>query len=461
MKSSLFFAAIMLAFATSTRAQVGVGTTSPNSTMDIRGSLSTSHRAFGSATNISDSDYALVFTGTSGATATLPSAATCTGRTYMVKNNSTGSPLPILTIMPSATQTIEGMSSWALDEPGEAAMLTSNGTGWTVYNQSVPVSKTGTTGSAWNEGGNRLQSAKAIGTQSNFDLPFITDNTEKMRITATGNIGIGTSAPAYKLQVVAASDPLFLSGLQNGAGTDSLLAIENGVVKKIAQSAMPSSPTNLWSTNGNAATSAATNFLGTTDNVSLRIRTSNTQRMIIDSLGNLGIGTATPGNLVEINTGTAGASGLRLKQVPEGALLYTNAQGDMVQNTNSLYFDGTSNRLSIGAGTSPNSALTVGGSMSLPIVTKSANYTLATDNHTVLCNSATGGFTVSLPAASGCVGRVYTVKKTSMDGNLIVIHASSGTDYIDGSSNQYLYAPYAYFTVQSDGVSSWNIIAQH
>ena len=47
-----------------------------------------------------------------------------------------------------------------------------------------------------------------------------------------------------------------------------------------------------WSTTGNTGTNAATHFLGTTDNQSLRIRTKNTQRMVIDSSnGNVGIGT--------------------------------------------------------------------------------------------------------------------------------------------------------------------------
>ncbi len=47
-----------------------------------------------------------------------------------------------------------------------------------------------------------------------------------------------------------------------------------------------------WSLAGNTGTSFATNFLGTTDNTSLHFRTNNTQRMIVDSLGNVGIGTA-------------------------------------------------------------------------------------------------------------------------------------------------------------------------
>ena len=49
-----------------------------------------------------------------------------------------------------------------------------------------------------------------------------------------------------------------------------------------------------WALTGNAGTTAA-NFLGTTDSVSLRFRTSNAQRMIIDSVGAVSIGAAPEG----------------------------------------------------------------------------------------------------------------------------------------------------------------------
>ena len=53
-----------------------------------------------------------------------------------------------------------------------------------------------------------------------------------------------------------------------------------------------------WSLSGNAATTA--NFLGTTSNVSLRVRTNNVQRLIVDSIGRIGIGTNTPINVLTV-----------------------------------------------------------------------------------------------------------------------------------------------------------------
>ncbi len=115
---------------------------------------------------------------------------------------------------------------------------------------------------------------------------------ERMRIDGSGNVGIGTQSPLTRLHVSAASNPLSLNGVQTGTSTDSLLTISNGVVKRLSPSALTTSSSNAWSLVGNSNITSGTNFLGTTNNASLKIRTNNTQRMIIDSLGNVGIGTS-------------------------------------------------------------------------------------------------------------------------------------------------------------------------
>lgn len=49
------------------------------------------------------------------------------------------------------------------------------------------------TGSSWLLGGNGVITTQNLGTTSNYDLPLITNNTERMRINTAGNVAIGTS----------------------------------------------------------------------------------------------------------------------------------------------------------------------------------------------------------------------------------------------------------------------------
>ena len=171
-----------------TDAQTGVGTTSPNSTFDLRGSLALGYKSFSSTTTAAISDNLLVFTGTSAATLTLPDASTCSGRVYWVKNTSSNT--SVLTIAGTASQTIDGLSSWTITVQNKALRLASNGSNWVVLSENTPGSIGGT---AWIFGGNNVNSLNNIGTTSNFDLPFISNNTEKMRLNTGGNLGIGTA----------------------------------------------------------------------------------------------------------------------------------------------------------------------------------------------------------------------------------------------------------------------------
>jgi hypothetical protein len=73
-----------------------------------------------------------------------------------------------------------------------------------------------------------------------------------------------------------------------------------------------------WSLTGNAATTAS-NFIGTTDALPLRLRTGNTDRLVIDATGNITMGANAVSNKLSINGGTAGGtagtSGLQFTQL--------------------------------------------------------------------------------------------------------------------------------------------------
>ncbi len=60
---------------------------------------------------------------------------------------------------------------------------------------------TAVTANSWNYGGNAVSPAQNFGTTSNADLPVITNNVERMRLLANGNLGIGTTTASTTLHV--------------------------------------------------------------------------------------------------------------------------------------------------------------------------------------------------------------------------------------------------------------------
>ena len=112
--------------------------------------------------------------------------------------------------------------------------------------------------------------------RENADMRFDTNNTERLRIDNSGNVGIGTSSPASILHV--------------NPSADCYVTLQPG------------------STDGNAGINIR-NSAGTqkgyvmydTDDNYLRFGTNNTERVRINSSGNVGIGTTSPGTKLHVN----------------------------------------------------------------------------------------------------------------------------------------------------------------
>ena len=191
-----------------------------------------------------------------------------------------------------------------------------------------------------------------LGTTDNSPLALRTNDVERMRVDATGNVGIGTATPEEKLHVAGdikvdgLSGPaprLMVAGVDGKLGAssdvgsiivsqiDTVLANDPTFVNAIITSDLFATnlrmvgDTMFWALDGSAGLDPSRNFLGTTDNSPLALRTGDVERLRIDATGNVGIGTATPGERLHLSDGnvlisntTNTAGELRLQE-PSGS----------------------------------------------------------------------------------------------------------------------------------------------
>ena len=168
-----------------------------------------------------------------------------------------------------------------------------------------------------NNAGNASANAsyiQGLASASGF-LAFATINTERMRIDASGNVGIGTSSPSTKLEVVGNSAVLSIKSA-NDSGSN-YIAFKN------------TSGTTLWDT-GIGNTVRQDEYV---------IRRAGTAVMYFSNTGGVSIGNSTD----------AGASGLRVSGLIYPQQATTAAAPAYVKGA--IYFDTTLNKLRVGGAT--------------------------------------------------------------------------------------------------------------
>lgn len=197
---------------------------------------------------------------------------------------------------------------------------------------------------------------------------------EKVRITAAGNVGIGTTAPSAKLHLAAGTSSL--ASLKLTSGT-LLASPQSGTVEYDG--------TNLYFTDGTNTrrTLAATTGAGTYDNASLISNSSgnivmypnggtgsvtvsattastNSSTGALVVKGGLGVaGTANIGGGLNVSGSSVLDGSLKLSSMTSGSVLFAGTNGVVSQDNSNFYWDNANKRLGLGTNT-PQGLLQVG-----------------------------------------------------------------------------------------------------
>lgn len=124
-----------------------------------------------------------------------------------------------------------------------------------------------------------------------------TNNTERLRIDSSGRVGIGTSNPQQALHA-------------QSSGYSTIIAERTGVNAGIVGMYASNNPAIVWGDSTDSLRFAQV------DDTSLN---GFTERMRITSSGNVGIGTSSPGNVLEINKSSTGQVAVEVTNTTTGA----------------------------------------------------------------------------------------------------------------------------------------------
>jgi len=260
---------------------------------------------------------------------------------------------------------------------------------------------------------------------SNF-INFITASSERMRIDSSGNVGIGTTSPGYKLDIQSATGNMQLKSTTSTNYV--LLNLLNAGYNYLGVES---------STGGSLFTgsSAYALTLGTVSAYPVQFATSNTVRATIDSSGNVGIGTTSPSSYGKLTiipssqvTTVAGANQFMIGEYTQTSNYYLKAGYAFLSSTWTGVIDAIAN----GSGT--NLAINpTGGNVCIGTTSPS---TILTVNGTVTATSFTGAGTgLTGTASSLSIGGNSATATTAGNVSGTVAVANGGTGLTSTPAN--------------------------
>ncbi|MFH2143672.1 MAG: hypothetical protein ABIJ97_14705 [Bacteroidota bacterium] len=149
----------------------------------------------------------------------------------------------------------------------------------------------------------RIQTTNNFKIISGGSIDFSTNGSnERMIITTTGNVGIGTTTPSAQLHTTGtvrfqnypsgANGAIVRTDVSGNLATTNFTGDVNQVLLGDATFGTASTSATAWQLTGNAA--AVANFIGTTNAIDFRIYTNNLERMRVDdATGHISMNTAT------------------------------------------------------------------------------------------------------------------------------------------------------------------------
>jgi len=271
------------------------------------------------------------------------------------------------------------------------------------------------------------------------DVHFNNGGTERMRITSSGNVGIGTTSPAYKLDV-------------NGTGRiNGITFLASGATRSIStHSGAGQLQLNGGTSSANGAhINIAADSYGSGDFVEVHAA-----RTYLS--GNVGIGTTSPGSKLEVNgdIDTTGSNGYLINGKGWALeVLDVLTLGDwdgqefstrIMDNNSNEVLRVTDGRVGIGT-TSPNTPLEVTGGIS----TTSSDFVIASTGERLLLQTAPSPYSYSkIQATSGGGTMISAALALQPDGGYVGIGTTSPLEKLEVQGTIYA-TPISYATNQN------------